>query len=357
MIRSSIKHHVGPTTPEQLAPTRAPFLNTDSVNQMKSNMNKLPDFIVLGAPKCGTTAVFRYLSSHPEIYIPKVKEEHVFATDMQPQKPYQMTSYRALFDSYQGEQRVGDVGVIYMYSKTAIGEIIKTLGDIQFVCLLRNPVEAVHALHAQLVWGDQEDQHDIGKALDLEKTRAAGKNLPRNLYLHPDLLQYRATFLFGEQLERILKVVPRENLLILFQEDLRKDTPAEARKLFQFLGVDEDAQIKFDVANPNTRVRSPLLQKILFDRASPIRKLGSLLVRNRNLKRAIINTIRKKNSVVAARDPLPRNLKSELCDYFRSDIEKLESICHRNLDHWKVAQAKPSDVGTTPSTGDLSQND
>ena len=307
-------------------------------------MTKLPDFIVMGAPKCGTSAAYHYLSQHPDVFIPKAKEQHFFCTDLQTQKPIGFREYQGSFAGYKDEKRIGDVAVLYMYSKTAIHEIKKLLGDIQVVCLLRNPVEAIYAMHSQMAWGDQEDEPDFRKALDLESERKQGRHLPRNLYQHPDLLQYRATFRFGDQLERILNVLPRENVHLIFQEDLKANTEKQIRELFRFLDIDANVPIEFNVVNASKKIRFPLLQKIFFDKASPIRKAGSVILNNRNLKRTVVNFIRESNSIKAKRNPLPRDLKIELCEYYRSDVEKLESICHRNLDHWKTIDIGNEDL-------------
>ena len=318
-------------------------------------MTKLPDFIVMGAPKCGTSAAYHYLSQHPDVFIPKAKEQHFFCTDLNTQKPITFQEYKASFEGYENEKRIGDVAVLYMYSKTAIHEIQKLLGNIQVVCLLRHPVEAVYAMHNQMLWGDQENEPDFRKALDLEAERKHGLHLPRNLYQHPDLLQYRATFRFGEQLERILNVLPRENVHLIFQEDLRANTEKQIRELFRFLEVDANVPIQFDVVNASKKIRSPLLQKMFFDKASPLRRIGSVILSNRNLKRTVVNFIRESNSVKAKRDPLPHDLKIELCEYYRSDIEKLEIICDRNLDHWKVIDTELTDVNAVRATGEHSQ--
>jgi hypothetical protein len=83
-----------------------------------------PDFFIVGAPKCGTTAMQDYLSQHPEIYMSKARELHFFGSDLRfsYERPGEV-EYLSYFESATNEKRVGEASVWYLYSKQAAGEI------------------------------------------------------------------------------------------------------------------------------------------------------------------------------------------------------------------------------------------
>ncbi|MFQ5570582.1 MAG: sulfotransferase, partial [Rhodothermales bacterium] len=114
-----------------------------------------PDFFIVGAPKCGTTAMFRYLQEHPEIYLPK-KEFHHFGSDLRPPN-YQGRNrdravYLSLFAGVTTEKRIGEASVWYLYSKKAAREIKAFAPEADVIIMLRNPVEMMYSLYSLFLW-------------------------------------------------------------------------------------------------------------------------------------------------------------------------------------------------------------
>jgi len=110
-----------------------------------------PDFFIVGAPKCGTTALYRFLSQHPEIFLPKVKEVHFFGSDLYlPGYVPDTEKYLRLFANARDETRVGEASVWYLYSKVSAAEIKHFAPEASILIMLRNPVDMIHSLHSQL---------------------------------------------------------------------------------------------------------------------------------------------------------------------------------------------------------------
>src|SRR5262245_23487023 len=138
-----------------------------------------PDFFIVGAPKCGTTAMNDYLQVHPEIFIPAKKEIHFFGADLQFLKGGRVTEqeYLTYFFPAQGEKRVGEASVWYLYSQHAAAEIQAFSPTARIIIMLRNPVDMMYSLHSQRLYNDNENLVNFAEALAAEGDRQQGKRL------------------------------------------------------------------------------------------------------------------------------------------------------------------------------------
>src|SRR5262245_21415535 len=96
---------------------------------------RTPDFFVVGAPKCGTTALDAYLKQHPDIFIPARKELHYFGSDLAFLKAPRISleEYLTQFGPAQDQRRVGETSVWYLYSQQAAAEISKFCREAQVI--------------------------------------------------------------------------------------------------------------------------------------------------------------------------------------------------------------------------------
>src|SRR5262245_31385392 len=137
-----------------------------------------PDFFIVGAPRCGTTAMFRYLSRHPEIYLPDRKEMHFFGSDLRFGPQFyrrNMENYLAEFASRNGELRAGEASVWYLFSKTAADEIRDFNPAASILIMLRQPAEMLHSLYYMFRYDRNEHLSTFEEALDAEPARKAGR--------------------------------------------------------------------------------------------------------------------------------------------------------------------------------------
>ncbi|MBA2556411.1 MAG: sulfotransferase, partial [Chloroflexi bacterium] len=169
-----------------------------------------PDFFLAGAPKCGTRSMYEYLKPHPEIYLSPRKEPRYFASDLDTGTAgdelffvRELDEYLGLFQGATDQKRVGEASVQYLYSRVAAENIRVFNPDSRFLVMLRNPVEAVHSMHAQRLAGGAEDIADFEAALDAEDDRREGRRIPPGSF-HVKGLIYRDVARFGEQVERWL---------------------------------------------------------------------------------------------------------------------------------------------------------
>src|SRR5438034_3527344 len=113
---------------------------------------KIPGFFIVGAPKCGTTAMNDYLAGHPDIFMAK-KEIHYFGSDLEiKQKKLSGEEYLDFFKEGEHKYIVGESSVWYLYSKNAAAEIKAFSPGAKIIIMLRNPVDMLPSLHSQHIF-------------------------------------------------------------------------------------------------------------------------------------------------------------------------------------------------------------
>jgi hypothetical protein len=237
----------------------------------RTQRERVPNFFIVGEPKSGTTALYEMLRSHPQIFMPELKEPWFFASDMLPrfQPPRSappletLEEYLRLFDGAGAEQRTGEASSSYLWSRTAAGRIAELRPDARIIAILREPASFLRSLHLQLLRTHVESRKDLRQALFLEAARRQGKKIPRRSH-RPQLLLYSDHVRYVEHLRRYHDVFPAEQVLVLIYDDFRRDNEATVRRVRRFLDVDEDAPVDVTDANSTTiRMRSQQLDELL----------------------------------------------------------------------------------------------
>jgi Sulfotransferase family len=234
---------------------------------------RFPDFFIVGHAKCGTTALYEMLRRHPDIYMPEYKrgagkEPWFFAQDNpQPQhtgersvaftgrREVTLEQYLALFAEARAEQLVGEASTSYLWSTSAPARIAEARPDARIIAILREPASFLHSLHEQLVRNHHESELDFRKALSLDEPRREGRQIPSYSYW-PGALIYSDRVRYVEQLRRYHALFAREQVLVLIYDDFRSDNEATLRRVFGFLGVDDQVKIEPVEVNPSVGVRS-----------------------------------------------------------------------------------------------------
>ena len=223
-----------------------------------SEASRRPDFVIVGAPKSGTTAMYEYLRAHPQLFLPERKEMRFFGADLDVRDRPTMTvdDYLASFAAAAPEQRIGTAYVWYLFSERAAAEIAAFAPGVQVIAMLRNPVEMVWSLHSEHLYNGNEDITDFTAALDAEPDRRAGRRIPPHAHL-PQGLRYTEVPRYAEQLERYFDAVGRDRVRVVLYDDFARDVRAAYRDVLEFLGVDATySPPSFAVINANKRTRS-----------------------------------------------------------------------------------------------------
>jgi hypothetical protein len=294
----------------------------------------LPNFMIAGAPKCGTTALYRYLQTHPQVFLTEPKEPHFYAEDLGAHREVpQRDDYLRLFDKVQPQHcAIGEASVWYMHSAHALERVKAEHPDIRLLILLRNPVDFVRSLHSDMVWVCFEDETDLEKAWALSEQRRAGQRVPA-LCQVPWFLDYQRVGLLGHHVQRMMQIFPREQIKFILLDDLQQSPQRVYEETLSFLGLESDGRTEFPRFNASKQNRSPFLAAC---RAAVIRSLPRSVV-NAGKKLGlgyVSNSVMQLNSRPASKSPLRKDFGFELYEFFREDIALLSELIGRKLDDW-----------------------
>jgi len=300
---------------------------------------KPPNFFIVGAPKAGTTALAKYLGTHPQVFMSPVKEPHYFATDLS--RPIYVQDESIYLDLFRGATdkhiAVGEASVWYLYSSVAV-QLIRHFNPLaRIIVMVRNPLELVPSLHSQLLFSKCEEQVSLENALKMQEERSRGERLPRSVVsgrFPARCLSYTKVAKTGEQLERLLEIFPASQVKVILFDDFKTDPRRIYEETLSFLDVPSDSRDSFPRVNEN-KVRRI---KWLGNPVNSGSRLGAVLLKIRHALRlrgfGIIGWLSILNSKRTQRVPLDRNLRRELADVFRADVAKLGMIMDRELSSW-----------------------
>jgi len=300
-------------------------------------MTALPDTFVLGAPKCGTTALTRYLEAHPQLFVADRKDIHYFGADLgfRNRARETRTTYLQRFASPEAARaaRRVDSSVWYLYSRQAAEEMAAFTPDARGIALVRHPVDAMYALWSQLRLNGLGDEtiDSFEAALAAEPDRAAGRRIPAHTPL-PEALLYRQVVSFSGQLERAFTALGRDRVHVIVQEEMKADTAGTLRTLFQWLGVDPDVSVDTRPVNTAKAVRSEGLRRLL--RYTPAGLKSAVPV---GVRQAVSKRLRGLNARHARRTPLSDATRARLMTELQPEVDRIEAVLGRSIAAWHPA--------------------
>ena len=241
-------------------------LEESSLRALAAAEGPKPNFFIVGAPKCGTTALHEYLQRHPDAYLPFYKEPHFFGADLVGSRFMQFRDkpgkYLKLFRDVRGEARIGESSPWYLASSAAAAEIYRYNPQAKIIIMLRNPIDMMYSMWSQFRYSGNEQIEIFEEALAAESERAAGKRIRRAAHCITGL-QYRGMTRFSEQVQRYFDCFGRDGVMVIIFDDFRADTAGVYRSVLEFLALDTDVEVNFGIRNPNKEVRLAWLQKLI----------------------------------------------------------------------------------------------
>ncbi|MBY0359195.1 MAG: sulfotransferase domain-containing protein [Candidatus Obscuribacterales bacterium] len=294
----------------------------------------LPNFIIFGAPKCGTTSLYNYLQQHPQIFLPLKKEPNYFITRDVVKSTAQ--DYAALFDPVRDEKAVGEASIHYLSSLEAPALIKKKLPDVRLIAILRDPAERIHSEYTFLKSLGSEKSPDLWYAVEKED---------RHLRYHGGgwAPRYVRKSLYFEQLRRYYDLFDPKQIKIYLYEDIRDNPKDVVRSAFEFLDVDQTFEVQATYKFNETRViRNQALDALLtkFGPANSLRKLlkpdpfkpapegPSFEAFTYKLYYAIRDFSRVRPQPLSSKD------RARLIEIVREDVLQLQALLDRDLSAW-----------------------
>jgi hypothetical protein len=287
----------------------------------------LPNFIIPGAPKCGTTAVYQYLKEHPDVFLPEKKEPNHFAADIWGNAAT-WREYVKLYDTGEREYtRSGDCSTGYLMSTVAIPAIEDKIPGCLYIVCLRDPVEIAASYHSELLYQGIEDIADFREAWYIQEARRTGNAAIPELCPSYRLLMYSDVASIGTQLERLYRYVDRERVLTVFSEDFMNDPLSQYSRILDFLELPADSRGEFPIVNQRTVRRSQWLHRFVRRLVLAKDRMGLGYMGDRVNR--IYDWINGKSSPGRLVSP---DLENELAEWFEDEIILLERLTGRNLD-------------------------
>jgi hypothetical protein len=195
-----------------------------------AHLRQLPDFIVLGTQRGGTTSLYHYLTEHPDIGPAFRKEVHFF------ERHYEkgLDWYLAHFPMRGEVSVVGEASPNYLFHPDVPERVCKAVPHARFIVLLRNPVDRAYS-HYQMKVRRGIETLPFEEALDKERERLSSSNDPASpTWRH---YSYLKRGLYVEQLQRWMSVFPREQFLITKSEDFYEDPGQVLNQTLGYLGL------------------------------------------------------------------------------------------------------------------------
>jgi hypothetical protein len=309
----------------------------------------IPTVFIVGAPRCGTSSLYLYLTSHPQIFMSEPKEPHHFGSDIGiPWNPYaDRQEYLHLFDRARDGQHAGEASALYLYSRTAAQEIKALSPSARIIIMLRDPVEMLWSLHAINLLLLNEDLTDFEQALAAEADRRLGRRIPTTA-IAPLVLQYTALARYSEHVERYLEVFGKERVKCIFFEDLKQDPERVYRETVSFLGLEPGGLPDFKPYNQRRRWRSQRIARLLmvpyrlaFRLSFKLRAGRARAAAHKILHLLFSLPLRANVDTASPPSPVSPELRSALRQQLKDDVERLARLLGRDLSSWVQAGVTP----------------
>jgi hypothetical protein len=225
-----------------------------------------PNFVIVGAPKCGTTALAKYLEDLSNIYFSPIKEPHYFSNDLPGLTAVDnLDAYLNLFHRRKSHQLTGEASVYYLYSQVAIRKLYEHNNNVKIIVMLREPSQMVYSFYRQKVFSGDENANSIEEAWNLSFERENLKSIPKNCREHKTLLYHKIAD-YNTQVVRLLQIIPKDQILFINFHDFVKNTQFCMTRVCSFLEIEYQHKENYKKVNFRKRVKSQFLQNILTKR-------------------------------------------------------------------------------------------
>jgi len=286
----------------------------------------MPNFLVIGAMKAGTTSLYHYLREHPDVFMASIKETDFFASGGNWHRG--LGWYRKQFEGSDGATAVGEASTAYTKHPVVAGvpeRIAATIPSCRLIYVLREPVERIRSHY----------QHRV--AVGTERAPLAEAVFTEPVYL--------TCSRYAAQVERYLECFPREQLLLITSEELRSSRRETMHTVFAFLGVDpEVVPPTIDQEFYRTQARatySPILWRLrhAVKERVPAAKRAKELVDSTlpGLLRAGARSSRGAGAGPTPPVEIDGDVRARLAALLRDDVTKLRAYMPPGFDGWGIA--------------------
>lgn len=278
----------------------------------------LPNFLICGIQRGGTTSLYQYLRAHPDIFMAPVKEINFFNINYQRGRVW----YEAHFAANCGERAVGEASPLYMWDPEVPQRIAGLIPTARLIFVLRNPIERAYSNYwFNVSRGGQNPNQSFSEAIRAED----------------GYRRYITKGFYYEQTVRFLRCFDPTQLYIIISEDLRSKPLDEVRRCFQFLGIDTDYAPNIHLLYNITLVPRNVLSSRLYGLWSPLRErlLPMTPKAIRDVTRDVRTTIHRLLFLPQEQPPMKYEDRHYLEEVYNKQNDLLSDYLGRDLTFWK----------------------
>ncbi len=301
-------------------------------------IKKHPNTFIIGAPKCGTSAISYFLSQHPNIFCPDIKEPRYYIRDIVSYNQISFKSYLRLYSKVDHDRHrvIVDNNVFLLYSDYFLNNVFDRVDDPRFIVILRNPLHSALSLYLQSQKSSKADYcRNFEDAWEELPMRHLGKKVPNNKFRINYL--YGEVYLYAKYLSRFYDRVSSDDIKVILYEDLLNDNRSVYEDIVSWLDLPQFSDVNYKLVNPTARVKNDLFSTLLCSTVEFLepfwqKTLGRMLGPT-GFKQLYLTKPSK--SAFDYYQDLPASLKHKMLTYFCSDIDSLGNLIDRDLSHWK----------------------
>ena len=298
---------------------------------MVADREIMPNFLIVGAAKAGTTSLYEYLRQHPDIFMPQWKELSFFIGDAHGplHKVKKPRYYYRVFADGHDYKAVGEASTSYLFDADAPDIIREKLGLIKIIIILRDPVAMSYSLYNHQVRKEGETSADFESALEAEDRRQHSSHFKKSCYGWHANYYYYHRGLYFEQVKRYLDTFGQERVKILLFNELANDSVRVVQEVYRFLEIDDTYVSDIKVHNPAGGIIS--MPKFWQDTGLFLKTIQ--FVFSKNPVKKIPHLLRN----IGRQPPSPINPETaqRLRKKFHNDICRLEHLIEKDLSDWK----------------------
>jgi len=298
-------------------------------------MRHRPNFFLLGAPKCGTSAMRSYLASHPEVFFSIPDEPGYFDRKFRyvnlEECAYQtLEDYLTLYNGVDSNQHraIGEGSVYMMYSKDVLDEIMRLSPKAKFIIMLRNPYRAAISMH-----GENLKSYSLGREPKFNFSEAwadlENRNVREIAGVHPLRFRYDILFSYNRHVQVAKEIIEERNLKVILYDDFKADNLLVAKAVYEYLGVSKDFEPAISITNERSQARSNSITKMVSWAAMKSRRYKVLRpLRGKGL------TLNRFTQEKLSKPDISKELMHDMRRVYHDDICALQGTLGRDLSGW-----------------------
>jgi hypothetical protein len=321
-----------------------------TLNQNKGNLMPLPNFIIGGVRRGGTTSLYYAIREHPEIYLYPHSELNYFVEEevrgrkwrndpIDPERweaAHRIKDYASLFANAKEACAIGHKGADLLFWQSAHDRIKRFVPDAQFIFTLRHPVNRAWS-HYWAECAKGRETLSFEEALAAEEKRSAKSDWAR---FH---LSYRARGCYDQSLQRFFEVFKKERVLVITLEEKLARPQKTLQKIYRFLGVNPDLGLEqADTRRqqgwatlPRTWTRREGIRQLVAGYESLTEAIVGKIARSKDSRRGMRNLLQRPFRESVRAISMSETTRAELKTFYAAHIVALENLLDRSFEEWK----------------------